>query len=86
MAQTVLNNYEREREREGERESNLHIPSEAFFFKMFLTYYVLLGIFICFYVQNFYSQIVNPLFTQLSVFLWIRYCKGTFTVLNLALH
>ena len=41
---------ERERERktrERDRDSvtHLHIPSEAFFFKIFLTHYVLLGIF-----------------------------------------
>ena len=67
------------RERDRDSVTNLHIPSEAFFFKMFLTHYVLLGIFM-FYVQIFYSQIINPLFTQLSDFLWIRYCKGAYSL------
>ena len=36
--------------------------------------------YLCFYVQIFYSQINNPLFTQLSDFLWIRYCKGAYSL------
>ena len=52
----------RERERERDSVTNLHIPSEAFFFKMFLTHYVLLGIFM-FLCPDFYSQIINPLST-----------------------
>ena len=33
------------RERDRDSVTNLHIPSEAIFFRMFLTHYVLLGIF-----------------------------------------
>ena len=67
------------RERDRDSVTNLHIPSEAFFFKMFLTHYALLGIFM-FLCPDFLFSDINPLFTQLSDFLWIRYCKGAYSL------
>ena len=70
--------------------TNLHIPSEALFFKMFLTHYVLLGIFM-FLCPDFlfpdYESIVHSTVCYFGsgIAKALIPCSR-FTVQNLALH